>query len=460
MLPARNNPILSITPDWAALARTDLQDHFPALQSGHSRTTWVTACYVLYGYSLSQPPPFGDTIKTHAIFTVFLRFIFFVFQMYSVFIRLFTYVGWDMSTFKSANPARQPVDVLRVRYWYQGIIKALGCSNAYQIEKRLEPERFKRQNQRTAYPNKWGRYAIGEHTPQARHVRNVDAQVPGSAQELNHPLWAILKVIENKQVSTIEWMSRLDPAVQACVLQPRHDCFGAPRVLAPFNLRQGRKLQRRGNLDALAALVLYWSEADRQGNPEALEEIGHMIFHMLLIVGQDFRKRGLGAELFALFADKIFHRTPWMDGLFAVDARFFDLCVHVLHGSAYTADDPGQTPEWRKHVRRMLVLLSGIAGFDLKFALQPFCLPQWDAGPPPHGDWARWEETRRFWAWGWHHIRHRVQGKFPPEEAFIQSKTSWRDRVRPALMPPQEIQARLKLTAPGLIYLYGQWPPD
>jgi len=44
------------------------------------------------------------------------------------------------------NPNRHPADVLRVKYWFHGVSKALNCSAAYQLEKLFEPEHFRRQN--------------------------------------------------------------------------------------------------------------------------------------------------------------------------------------------------------------------------------------------------------------------------------------------------------------------------
>lgn len=364
-----------------------------------------------------------------------------------------------MSLLESNNPNRHPVDVLRVRYWYQGVMKSLDCQKPYQVEKHLEPERFKRQNQRTAYPNKWGRYASGEHTPQVRQVRKVESHVPGSARDLNHPLWAILKVMGSKPVSAADWMGRLDPAVQSCVLQPQHDCFGAPRALAPFNRRQGQKLLRRGDLDALAALVLYWNEADRRDDGDVLEELGGMIYHLLLIVGLDFLKRKLSAELLTLFTAKVFDETPWMNGRFAVDAKTFDISILILHHSTHPADDPGKTPQWRKRVRRMLELLSGKKGFDMMHALRPFYLPIWEAMPPTRSDWAYWEDSRRHWAWGWDCILRGQVGKFPPDEAFVPGRGLHRHRRRPPLTQPRELRPPLELSEEGAIFEYGQWPP-
>lgn len=80
-----------------------------------------------------------------------------------------------------------------VRYWYTGVMRELKLDTAYQAERQIEPEHFHVQDLRTVYPGKWRRYAVGENTPQKKPVRAVDLLAKGSAYELIHPLWLILK---------------------------------------------------------------------------------------------------------------------------------------------------------------------------------------------------------------------------------------------------------------------------
>lgn len=317
------------------------------------------------------------------------------------------------------NQKRHPIDTFRVRYWYQGIAKALDCQeSSYQVEKRLERERFTRKNGRTSYPGKWSRYAQGMHTPQVRYVRSFESQVPGSARELNHPLWAILKRADSKSINATDWMTRLDPSVQMCVFRSQHDCFGAPRALEPFGDRQGQKLLRRGDLDALAALVLYWHEAARKGEADAQETVAALIYQMLLIIGLEFHKRKLNTELLQLFTATIFNTTPWLNGRFAVDSFTFEISILILHRWAHSSDDPAKTPRWRKLAGEMVHLLKGKKGWGVMFAMKPFFIPCWDCGPPRYCDWAEWEGYRRRWAWGWACLQNDRLGKFPPKEVF------------------------------------------
>ncbi|SMC25645.1 hypothetical protein SAMN02745857_02226 [Andreprevotia lacus DSM 23236] len=361
-----------------------------------------------------------------------------------------------MNPLQTKNQKRDPVDILRVRFWYQGIAKALDCQqSSYQVEKRLEQGRFARKDGRTSYPGKWSGYAQGEHTPQARFVRLFESQAAGSARELHHPLWAILKRIGSQPIIAADWMSRLDPSVQTCVFRPQHDCFGAPRVLTPFNDRQGQKLLRRGDLDALAALVLYWNEAARTGASETQETVAILIYQLLLIVGLEFYTRKLMAELLWLFTTKIFDATPWLNGRFAIDSRSFEISMLLLHRLAHSAEDPGKTPRWRDLVRKMIDLLAGKQGFDICYAMRPVFVPCWDLGPPRYSEWADWEEHRRCWAWGWDCLLTSRIGKFPPDEVFMSGKS--RIRIRPGSERLRALPLPTLNTA--VIFTYGEWPP-
>ena len=359
------------------------------------------------------------------------------------------------------NPNRHPADVLRVKYWFHGVSKALNCSAAYQLEKLFEPEHFRRQNQRTSYPNKWGRYAAGDNTPQLKLLQMVEARVPGTQRELQHPLWHFLKRQGSTRPLTSNDMSKLDPNVQTIVSKPLHNAhFGAARCWVPFSRQVANKLLRHGDLDSLAALVVYWSIAKSHGSAKEIENVATTIYRMLLVVGLLIYHRKLHAELLMLFTTVIFDHTPWAVGRFGTDPGTFQLSILVLHHPIKQHNQVVSTQEWNKKTIKINKLLSGEMGFDMKFALEPFCLPTWDLGPPTRLDWTAWEQRRRYWAWGWHCILHQEIGKFPPMEVAVHyaelkgeqpcQGEEWlliKDRF------PKPFQQN------SVIFEYGQWPP-
>ncbi len=313
---------------------------------------------------------------------------------------------------KGLASSRHPVNELRVRYWYQGIAHALACKSAYEVEKRIEPEHFRKHHKRTIYPAKWPRYARGDVVPQTALIRKVEAIVPGSELELSHLLWTILKHPVNQKLPLRAWLAQLDPEIQIMVLKPQSRRVGAPKYLVPFTNRLTQQLLRRGDLDALSVLVIYWWEAKEKGIADKIEEIATVIYRMLLIVGALFRQRNLHPLLLIVFTDAIFDQTPWLHGRFGVDEETFSLLLRVFHRN-HQGDEILLDP-WRTEVSQIANYMSGATGFDLKFATDPFLLPVWELGPPMREQWINWTVRCHDWAWGWHCIFTKKTGVMPP----------------------------------------------
>lgn len=324
---------------------------------------------------------------------------------------------------KSYKP-RHAVDIFRVRYWYTGVMQELKFDTAYQAERQIEPEHFHVQDLRTVYPGKWRRYAVGENTPQKKLVMTVDLQAKGSAHELNHPLWLILKRLSSEKFKASSYIRLLNPAIQSIVMRPGTDRLGAPLVWIPYANFKANVLLRRGTLDALAMLVLYWHRAKMQVDREQTEAVATSIYHMLLLIGWDIRNRQLHSELFSIFKAEIFDKTGWKDGLFATDSKTFELSICLLHHGAEA--DPGKkalnTTVWKKENQRIQALLTGKYGFDLLFAMKPFCVPTWQFGPPSQHNLNHWEVTRGYWAWGWNCLLNGRQGTFPDRDVIISDR--------------------------------------
>lgn len=361
---------------------------------------------------------------------------------------------------KSQKHRRHPVDTFRVRYWYAGVERTLNCDSAYKVERRIEPDHFHYQHQRTTYPNKWRRsYVTGNNTPQSKLVHEVDLRVTGSARELNHPLWLILKQLDSGKIRIPICISNLDPAIQAIIMQPQNERFGSPRVWTPFTSRQERMLLKRGDLDALAALVLYWWDAKCRVQWKEVQDIATTIYHMLLLIGKLFRQRNLHAELLSLFTTSIFNQTPWSYGRFGVDTVTYELSLSLLHSDI--DNSTMSASQWRSEVTRILKHLSGEKGFDVKFAMDPFCLPSWEYGPPSQTALIQWEEHRRLWAWGWDCLLQGINGIFPPQEAFFFNAPWDTDIMRKETL---RVQINNKCWDPipqqAAVMVYGQWPPS
>ncbi|WEE23925.1 hypothetical protein [Aeromonas caviae] len=138
---------------------------------------------------------------------------------------------------KSGKP-RHAVDIFRVRYWYTGVTRELKFDTAYQAERQIEPEHFHVQDLRTVYPGKWRRYAVGENTPQKKLVMAVDLLAKGSAHELTHPLWLILKKLNSEKFKAESYLRLLNPSIQSIVMRSgtdRHLSGSLIQILKPMS---------------------------------------------------------------------------------------------------------------------------------------------------------------------------------------------------------------------------------
>lgn len=353
--------------------------------------------------------------------------------------------------------SRHPVDELRVRYWYQGIASALVCKSAYEVEKRIEPEHFRKRHQRTIYPTKWRRYARGDVVPQTALIRKVEAIVPGSELDLSHLLWTMLKHPVNQKRPLRAWLAQLDPEIQIMVLKPQSRRVGAPKYLVPFTYSLARRLLRRGDLDALGVLVIYWWEAQKTGIADKIEEIATAIYRMLLIVGALFRQRHLHPLLLIVFTDAIFDQTPWLKGRFGVDEETFSILLRIFHRN-HQGDEILLDP-WRAEASQVANYMSGLTGFDLKFATEPFLLPVWELGPPTREQWIDWMVHCHDWAWGWHCIFSKTTGVMPPTLSISRHQRHDTNPLR-AGEAWFEIRKHFPKRAwpVSVLYDYGEWP--
>ena len=187
---------------------------------------------------------------------------------------------------------RDLVDVLRVRYWYEGVKKHTRCSTAYQLERLFEPLAAPSIDARTPFRNKWIRYETGKHTPRANLIDLVEKLVQGASKELNHPLWEVLRLGEVCVPQLDAWLEKLEPRVQTTLFRKPHDGMSAPNWRLAFTLSQGRRLVKLGNLDALTALLLLWLEARHYDRLMDMRQLASLLYQLLLMLGMEFyRKR-------------------------------------------------------------------------------------------------------------------------------------------------------------------------
>ena len=320
---------------------------------------------------------------------------------------------------RRANPPakRDQADVLRVRYWYEGLRQRTGLATAYKLEQHFEPESFRKQDGITSNRCKWQRYAAGRHTPQAKLAARVDARVPGSLQELQHPLWAILKHQPSRTTLSEVFLQHLKPDVQAVQFEP----VGGIEVYwqrAKVTVVLMRKLERIASLDALAALTWLLREAIAQGNLKSAEQLAHSIYTVLLIMGIEWQNRGLAEPLLTLFAQRILPLGSPPHRRFGMSGKDMLECSAALNLIVYqTTEGRRRALTWLQRVHIMRRLLSGMTGVDVVHALAPQYLPV--GVDVPAEVIHRLEQDERWRQWGWSSINSAQPEPFPPPELLI-----------------------------------------
>jgi len=115
----------------------------------------------------------------------------------------------------------------------------------------------------------------------------------GSLQELQHPLWAILKHQPSRTTLSEAFLQRLKPDVQAVLFEP----VGGIEVYwqrARVTVVLMRKLERIASLDALAALTWLLREAIAQGGHKSAEAPGKQHLYSAVNHGYRVAKQGAG----------------------------------------------------------------------------------------------------------------------------------------------------------------------
>lgn len=324
---------------------------------------------------------------------------------------------------RTAVPAkRDQADVLRVRYWYEGLRQRTGLATAYKLEQHFEPESFRKQDGITSNRCKWQRYAAGRHTPQAKLADRIDARVPGSLQELQHPLWAILKHQPSRTTLSEAFLQRLKPDVQAVLFEP----VGGIEVYwqrARVTVVLMRKLERIASLDALAALTWLLREAIAQGSRKNAERLAQSIYTVLLIMGIEWQNRALAEPLLKLFAQRILPLGSPPHRRFCMSGRDMLECSAALNLIVYqTTEGKRRGLTWLQRVHIMRRLLAGMTGVDVVHALAPQYMPS--SSDVPAEVIHRLEQDERWRQWGWSSINSTKPEPFPPKSFWIQSSSA------------------------------------
>ena len=274
-------------------------------------------------------------------------------------------------------PERDAIERIRTMYWFEGVRLHLDVPTAYAVEHIIEPEGFQRNKAGAHFRrNKWGRYQHGRHTPRATLVARTAEFVPGSPKEINHVLWKALSETPNIAREAPIWLRQLTPGLQLLVFTDDD------QLRATVDRPVLAKIERLASLDSLACLTILWKRYFAIGELEQAWRVATSVFRVLLMVGAEFSKRGVGDTIFAVFVEKIFEKASWNGERFYLEGYDYSFSSEFLDQVAMRClSDKGLEQSWSKKVQQMIGILDGKIGIGIRFALWPTVGPDDNLGP-------------------------------------------------------------------------------
>ena len=240
-------------------------------------------------------------------------------------------------------------------YWFHWLGIRLGTLVPREIQRAIAPETLSTDSEnRQIRNNKFLGYQRGEHVPQARLVQHAEETVPWSGRALNHPLWKVLRAKGSIRKSALQWVHQLDREVQTIVLGHFNEIVGGA------SRHTLGALERRANLDSLAALTILLRLRHEEGELEWVWLYARSIFRVLLMIGPHLEDYGVADRVFQLFVQRVF-------SLAVLERQCMDLVgyqyVQFSHLLAELVDrmrsDDAETPNRRMPTSYAIQILDG-----------------------------------------------------------------------------------------------------
>lgn len=254
-----------------------------------------------------------------------------------------------------SNPGRRvdrPTDLIRIIYWYRGLSLRLKTQSHYEVGKRIEPAAYwVTEDGRSHYHrNKWSKYAIGKHRPNMGLIQRADAICPGSAIEINHVLWKMLRQRPTGRVEIEKLEAGLCARARQILLRWETQCIGTRgQVNEPF----ARQLQMLDCLDSFAAMQLQCERAWLAGDSEVAFEWVRRIYAGFFVHGVELLNRGITRPLMDLIDMRLFSVIVHRGAFYR--ARPQDYFVDFSFIRCWTVRDPLIGPARPVHLREKMV---------------------------------------------------------------------------------------------------------
>lgn len=265
---------------------------------------------------------------------------------------------------------------LKIVNWYNLIRIRAGLTTAHSLQRKFEPHTFvRRPGELTFNSNKWRNYRDGKHKPNQDLIKEVEIRIPGSALEVDHPLWVVLDVSRNLDFCFNELLMKLGPRIQNAIFDMSQQ---SPNYLLRkrSNKQIANAISKIADLNSLAALTILMREAIDWHKQSDANFWAKETYNMLLMLGLELHQRNIAIPIIDLYRS-IFFDFAGYDGL-----AFRDTIQDIVFASASLAILVFQFPEnqnaslsWEKRAKYMRKLLKNEKQDDFLFALNPLFEP-------------------------------------------------------------------------------------
>lgn len=303
---------------------------------------------------------------------------------------------------------------LSIRFWYENLRRRTGLTTAYSLEHFFEPSSFIRgeSDSISSYRNKWIRYEDGIHRPQPTLVRKIEEKCPGSARDLDHPLWRVLDLSDQKVLKGDSFLRTLAPSVQAAMFSPDDDAPLIQSARLPITFVLLNRLERKANLDALACLVWILRQSVQDGAVHT-NRVCYALHHVMIMMAMDLHVMKVAHPLLQILIDQILSLAMPVHHRVVLSAEEYVEASATLNTLVYrTRRCAGKSLPWSTRTRVMAKLLDVTSGFDIFFAMgRPF---QHDLVAPTFSEalFERGAHDQREFQWGWSCLRRGRRGSY------------------------------------------------
>jgi hypothetical protein len=158
------------------------------------------------------------------------------------------------------KPKDRLVEEPATAFWFEWIRERLGEECAYAVEKRVEPDTFRRRRGSYSHNNKWARYKAGHHFPQKRLRGMGERACPVSTAVLDLPIWKVGSLPADESIAdhANDWLRQLGAEMQSLLF--RIDPITGQEVRRGVSTRKLRLLRQRADIGALSALSILLRE--------------------------------------------------------------------------------------------------------------------------------------------------------------------------------------------------------